>query len=317
MAHLHRPPWVFSHIVSPAALPRTGRGGLRGHDVGEPRRAPRSLNSTEGTEHASAPDETRPPLVLRSPAGGPGAPGIPRYGGCQSAPPGRHWRRGEARAAAARREGPMGPREPGPAVLVVEDDPGVAALLAEVLAGAGYAPTTTDSALGAVALARRLRPAVVLLDLGLPYRSGGALLGDLKADPATAGGPRAGRLRPGRRPAPGPAGAGRRRRGKPFGPAALLAAVRGAVARTAPPTAGARPPPAVTPSPHWRQTGVAPSGPPPPRRRQPLARNLFPPSTPPFGGGGSNSRRHLFLSGCPAVRRRLSLAPVNDAEVPR
>ena len=81
----------------------------------------------------------------------------------------------------------MGPREPGPAVLVVEDDPGVAALLAEVLAGAGYAPTTTDSALGAAALARRLRPAVVLLDLGLPYRSGGALLGDLKADPATAG----------------------------------------------------------------------------------------------------------------------------------
>ena len=74
-------------------------------------------------------------------------------------------------------------------MLVVEDDPGVAALLADVLAGAGDAPPTTDSALGAVALARRLRPAVVLLDLGLPYRSGGALLGDLKADPATAGVP--------------------------------------------------------------------------------------------------------------------------------
>jgi DNA-binding response OmpR family regulator len=70
---------------------------------------------------------------------------------------------------------------------VVEDDPGVAALLVAVLAGAGYAPTTTDSALGAVALARRRRPAVVLLGLGLPYRSGGALLGNLKTDPATAG----------------------------------------------------------------------------------------------------------------------------------
>jgi CheY-like chemotaxis protein len=84
----------------------------------------------------------------------------------------------------------MGPRAAGPAgpaVLVVEDDPGVAALLADVLAGAGYAPATTDSALGAAALARRLRPAAVLLDLGLPYRSGGALLDDLKADPATAG----------------------------------------------------------------------------------------------------------------------------------
>ena len=80
----------------------------------------------------------------------------------------------------------MGPRAAGPAGLVVEDEPGVAALLAEGLAGAGYAPTAPDSALGAVALARRLRPAAVLLDLGLPYRSGASLLTDLKGDPETA-----------------------------------------------------------------------------------------------------------------------------------
>jgi CheY-like chemotaxis protein len=61
----------------------------------------------------------------------------------------------------------------GPAGLVVEDDAGVVALRAAVLAGAGDAPTT-DSALGAVALIRRLRPAVVLLDLGLPSCSGPA-----------------------------------------------------------------------------------------------------------------------------------------------
>ena len=120
----------------------------------------------------------------------------------------------------------MGPREPGLAVLVVEDDPGVAALLVEVLAGAGYAPTTTNSALGAAALARRLRPAVVLFDLGLPYRSGGALLGDLKADPATAGIPvlvvsaLAEALPPARRALAAGVVA------KPFSPAALLAAVR-------------------------------------------------------------------------------------------
>jgi DNA-binding response OmpR family regulator len=129
----------------------------------------------------------------------------------------------------------MGPREAGPAVLVVEDEPGVAALLAEVLAGAGYAPTMTDSALGAVALARRLRPAAVLLDLGLPYRSGGALLGDLKADRATAGIPvlivsaLADALPPARR------GLAAGVVAKPFSPGALLAAVRGAVARTPPP----------------------------------------------------------------------------------
>ena len=115
-------------------------------------------------------------------------------------------------------------------MLVVEDDPGVAALLVAVLAGAGYAPTTTDSALGAVALARRLRPAVVLLDLGLPYRSGGALLGDLKADPATAGIPvlvvsaLAEALPPALRALAAAV------LGKPFGTAAVLEAVRAAAA---------------------------------------------------------------------------------------
>jgi CheY-like chemotaxis protein len=56
-----------------------------------------------------------------------------------------------------------------------------------VLAGAGYAVRRCESALGLHALLRRWRPDVVLLDLGLPFRSGGALLAELKADPATAG----------------------------------------------------------------------------------------------------------------------------------
>ena len=120
----------------------------------------------------------------------------------------------------------MGP--PGPVVLVVEDEPGVATLVADVLAGAGYAPATTDSALGAVALVKGLRPAVLVLDLGLPYRSGGALLDDLLADPATAALPVVvisafAEVLPLSRRA--------RMAGvldKPFSPAALVAAVRAA-----------------------------------------------------------------------------------------
>jgi CheY-like chemotaxis protein len=75
---------------------------------------------------------------------------------------------------------------PDPHVLVIEDDAGIRELLTDLLQGDGYAVTATDSALGAATLVRRLLPRVILLDLGLPYRSGAALLGDLKADPATA-----------------------------------------------------------------------------------------------------------------------------------
>ena len=178
--------------------------------------------------------------------------------------------------------GPRGPGPAGPAVLVVEDEPGVAALLAEILAGAGYAPTTTDSALGAVALARRLRPAVVLLDLGLPYRSGGALLGDLKADPATAGIPvlvvsaLADALPPDRRALT--AGV----LGKPFSPAALLAAVR-------PPPAGRR-----RPAPGGRRRGAV--------MPRPLPPDYF--ARAPFAGAGPELFASHTCLGCGRGRRR-------------
>ena len=73
-----------------------------------------------------------------------------------------------------------------PRVLVIEDDPRLTILLTMVLSGGGYAVAPLDSALGAVALARGLRPAAIVLDLGLPYRSGASLLAELKADPDTA-----------------------------------------------------------------------------------------------------------------------------------
>src|SRR5436190_9270389 len=71
-------------------------------------------------------------------------------------------------------------------VLIVEDEPDVQDLLQRVLAEDAPAATAVDSAFAAGQLARRQRPDVILLDLALPYRSGLALLKELKADPETA-----------------------------------------------------------------------------------------------------------------------------------
>jgi DNA-binding response OmpR family regulator len=73
-----------------------------------------------------------------------------------------------------------------PAAVVVEDDPPTAALLSDLLADEGYAVTVSPSAFGVREMVERLRPRAIVLDLGLPYRSGAALLADLKADPLTA-----------------------------------------------------------------------------------------------------------------------------------
>ena len=74
----------------------------------------------------------------------------------------------------------------GNQVLVIEDDDDMRDILTELLASAGYEVTAAESALGTVALVQRLRPRVILLDLGLPYRSGALLLADLKAEATTA-----------------------------------------------------------------------------------------------------------------------------------
>jgi DNA-binding response OmpR family regulator len=71
-------------------------------------------------------------------------------------------------------------------VLVIEDDAGLQTMLKVMLNLGGYAVTAIDSALGAMATVRRVRPDVILLDLGLPYRSGASLLAELKSDAATA-----------------------------------------------------------------------------------------------------------------------------------
>jgi DNA-binding response OmpR family regulator len=92
----------------------------------------------------------------------------------------------EGRQAETGGGGPEGEAPAGRRVLVIEDDAHIKDLLTDVLTGDGFAVTGADSVLGAAALVRRLRPCAIVLDLGLPYRSGASLLTDLKADPETA-----------------------------------------------------------------------------------------------------------------------------------
>lgn len=70
--------------------------------------------------------------------------------------------------------------------LVVDDELHIRRLLRRVLERGGYQVEEAESAAGALAAAARVRPAVVVLDLGLPDRDGLELIAPLKAagDPA-------------------------------------------------------------------------------------------------------------------------------------
>ena len=72
-------------------------------------------------------------------------------------------------------------------VLVVDDEPDFVALVAYHLAKAGYRVSTAASGSDALALARRERPALVVLDLMLPGLSGFDVLAELRADEETRG----------------------------------------------------------------------------------------------------------------------------------
>lgn len=70
-------------------------------------------------------------------------------------------------------------------VLVVDDEPEIVALVAYHLAKAGYRVATAASGQDALELARRERPALLVLDLMLPGLSGFDVLEQLRADDAT------------------------------------------------------------------------------------------------------------------------------------
>ena len=74
---------------------------------------------------------------------------------------------------------------PAPRVLVVDDEPDIVALVVYHLARAGYRVSSAATGPDAVAVAKRERPALVVLDLMLPGMSGFEVLEAIRADAAT------------------------------------------------------------------------------------------------------------------------------------
>ncbi len=70
-------------------------------------------------------------------------------------------------------------------ILVVDDEPDIVALVVYHLAKAGYKVSSAQTGPDALAIARRERPALVILDLMLPGLSGFEVLEQLRADRAT------------------------------------------------------------------------------------------------------------------------------------
>jgi signal transduction histidine kinase/DNA-binding response OmpR family regulator len=74
----------------------------------------------------------------------------------------------------------------GPVVLVIDDDPTVRDLMQRSLAKDGYRVEVASDGRAGLEMARRLRPAVITLDVMMPSMDGWAVLTALKADPVTA-----------------------------------------------------------------------------------------------------------------------------------
>jgi signal transduction histidine kinase/DNA-binding response OmpR family regulator/HAMP domain-containing protein len=72
-----------------------------------------------------------------------------------------------------------------PFVLIVEDDPEFASILLDLARGAGLKGVVSTAGAGTLAMARKLRPSAVTLDLGLSDIDGFVLLDLLKHDPET------------------------------------------------------------------------------------------------------------------------------------
>jgi two-component system phosphate regulon response regulator PhoB len=75
----------------------------------------------------------------------------------------------------------------GERILVVDDEPHNVALVVYHLAKSGYRVSTAASGFDALALAKRERPALIVLDLMLPGMSGFDVLAKLREDESTAG----------------------------------------------------------------------------------------------------------------------------------
>jgi len=67
-----------------------------------------------------------------------------------------------------------------PLVLIVEDDPWIRDISGELLEDEGFAIASAPDGRAGLAIAERLRPTVILLDLGLPLLSGSEFLAHLR-----------------------------------------------------------------------------------------------------------------------------------------
>jgi len=72
-------------------------------------------------------------------------------------------------------------------VLVVDDEPDIVALVAYHLAKSGYTVSTATSGPEGLAVARRDKPSIIVLDLMLPGLSGLEVMEELRGDSATSG----------------------------------------------------------------------------------------------------------------------------------
>jgi CheY-like chemotaxis protein len=73
-----------------------------------------------------------------------------------------------------------------PSVIIIDDDPDIARLVATSLRRSGCSLHSTLKAKDAVALAREIGPGVILCDADMPGVSGAQVIEILKFDPATA-----------------------------------------------------------------------------------------------------------------------------------
>lgn len=80
-------------------------------------------------------------------------------------------------------------RRTGPLVLIVEDDPWIRNISGELLKDEGFAVASAGDGQAGFAAAERLRPTVIVLDLGLPRLSGGEFLANLRGSQSLANTP--------------------------------------------------------------------------------------------------------------------------------
>jgi DNA-binding response OmpR family regulator len=73
------------------------------------------------------------------------------------------------------------------AVVLIDDSPQVLATLGHVLRAARYDVHTAEDGMSGLALVRRLRPKVVILDLYLPHMSGYEVMDSIRSDSSLEG----------------------------------------------------------------------------------------------------------------------------------